>query len=77
MEEILIADFIKLVLPLLLQELVKSGAMTQLTASTITCYEDFSSWLKTLQTYSAPIDFPNPPSEPTPCNIENAELKDG
>lgn len=66
---------IKLLLPLLLEILVKSGAMTQIEAASITCVEDFIGWIKSLKTYSASTDFPNPPPDPCPNNlVEKQEI---
>jgi len=49
---------LKLLLPLLLQELVKSGAMTEFQATAITSIKDLAIWIKSLKTYSEPTDFP-------------------
>ena len=42
---------LKYVLPFLLQELVKSGVISALEASTITDVEGFVEWAKSLKTY--------------------------
>lgn len=76
MDVLLLEMFEKEILPFVLKELVQSGVMNQLTASAITSYEQFLSFMKGIKTYSAPTDFPNPPpQELTPNNLASDETE--
>lgn len=52
------AFLIKFVLPFIIQELVKSGAMSKWDATMVKDLASFVTWIKSLKTYSAPEDFP-------------------
>lgn len=65
--------FIKFILPLLLQEVIKLGLMNDLQAAAIKTFEDFKLWMSTLRTYSTPTDFPNAPPDPTPNNFTTGQ----
>ena len=67
---------IKYVLPVILNELVKSGVISQLTANGIKDFEDFKMFIKNLKYYSAPTDFPDAPPMPTPDNVTPANVPD-
>lgn len=64
---------IKVVLPLLIQELVKSGVISQLEADGIEDLGGLVKVLKGVKFYSAPSDFPNPPPETVAPNNLNKE----
>lgn len=62
--------FIKVVLPVIIQELIKSGVLSKLEGESIEDLGGLINTLKNIKTYSQPSDFPNPPPETsTPNNL--------
>jgi len=66
----LIPILIKVVLPFVVQELVKSKIITQLEADGIQDLASFVKAIGSIKSYHDPKDFPNPPPETsTPNNL--------
>lgn len=66
----LMVILVKVVLPIIIQELVKSKLISQLEADGIEDLAGLINVLKGIKTYSEPEDFPNPPPKTrTPNNL--------
>lgn len=64
----------KYLLPFVVEQLRKAGAIDAATKFAAMSLIDFINFAKTIKTYHEPEDFPNPPQKPkSTCNLKTRE----